>query len=231
MLSIPVLRAPDDVEALASLHREVWSCIQEVISFTTEQEANSEIVSYYLAFQASDGFADGDWYATSSALNYTFGDAAGLCVCEMYAVSHWARLAMLDYWPDLRLIAESHGAVIAPAGVVIPEPADGKPTSGTFDEMAQREMHTELTGRSDRVFFIHDGRLAYAESSESAGDDHEIRLYGDERTTVGRLPAAERDRVIELVRSGRCACESCQRLRGRRGLPLAPEPADAPPGA
>src|SRR5690242_9169676 len=79
VLSIPVVRAPGDAEALASLHREVWSCVREVISFVTEQKANAEIVSYYLTFQADDGFDSGDWHATSTELSYSFGDAAGLC--------------------------------------------------------------------------------------------------------------------------------------------------------
>jgi hypothetical protein len=188
-------------------------------------------VSYYLMFQADDGFDSGDWFASSTELSYSFSDSAGLCTCEMYAVGHWVRLATLHYWYELVLIAERYGAVLEPSQDALPVLATMTelPALEMYADVVDREMNAELTGRAARVFFLHEGNLAYAETSESADDGHEICLYGGERMTLGDLPAAQRARVAELVRTGRCACEPCQRLREHYDFPLASEPADAAP--
>src|SRR5205807_1776523 len=58
---------------------------------------------------------------------------------------------------------------------------------------------------------------------------HEVYLPDQVLRRLGKIAQPDRGRITELVRSGTCACEPCQLLRKKHGLPIAPEPATANP--
>ncbi|GAA3238679.1 hypothetical protein ACFO1B_10170 [Dactylosporangium siamense] len=191
------------------LLREVWDVIADRMSRLADTPASEEILAYYLAFQASDGFADGTWSASGTSLLFTFGDAAGLCPVEMYACQHWATLTVLDRWTDLAALAAKHGTTLAAGSAM------------------ERALRANLTGPSDRVFFHHftdpeHERLGYATATPTPGDDHELRFYAlDEAVRPLSQTGDDRPRLTELITTGTCACDICQNLRFFRDLPRA----------
>jgi hypothetical protein len=63
--------------------------------------------------------------------------------------------------------------------------------------------------------------------AKSAIDAAAFRVF-DSVYPLSKVPAADRERVRGLIREGRCACDLCQALRAKLGLPLAPEAARPP---
>ena len=191
------------------LLREVWDVLADRMARLADTSASEEILAYYLAFQASDGFADGSWSASGTSLLYTFSDAAGLCSVEMYACQHWATLTVLDRWADLTALAARHGTTLAAGSCV------------------EQALRANLTEPSDRVFFHHftdenHERLGYAMATPTPGDDHELRFYAlDEAVRPLSQTGDDRARLTDLITTGRCACDVCQNLRYFRDLPRA----------
>ncbi|MFC5004999.1 hypothetical protein ACFPIJ_45115 [Dactylosporangium cerinum] len=193
------------------LLREVWDVLADRMSRLADTPASEEILAYYLAFQASDGFADGTWSASGTSLMFSFSDAAGLCPVEMYACQHWATLTLLDRWTDVTALAAKHGTTLT-----------GAPAAG-----AEQALRDRLTGRADRVFFHHftdpdHERLGHATATLAPADDHELRFYAlDEAVRPLSQTGDDRSRLTELITTGTCACDICQNLRYFRDLPRA----------
>jgi hypothetical protein len=196
--------------AVDALHREIWDVLADRMSRLADSTASEEILANYLYFQESDGFANGDWFSSTSELWYSFSDAAGLCVVEMYACQHWASLTLLDRWDDVTAVAARHGATLRGA-------------TGSAEE----RLRAVLTGHADRVFFHHytdkdNERLGYAMATGAPDDDHELRFYAlDEHVRPLSETGADRDWLTTLITTGRCACDICQNLRYFRDLPRA----------
>lgn len=194
------------------LLREVWDVLADRMSRLADTSASEEILAYYLAFQSSDGFADGHWSASGTSLMFSFGDAAGLCVVEMYACWHWAALTLLDRWAEVSALAARHGTEL-----ILP----------TAPTPAEDALLATLAGGADQVFFHHftgegQERLGYAQAAAAPGDDHELRFYDlDEATRPLSQTGGDRERLTDLITTGRCACDICQNLRYFRGLPSA----------
>ncbi|MGI5183104.1 hypothetical protein ACQEVZ_43290 [Dactylosporangium sp. CA-152071] len=194
-----------------ALLRDVWDVLAGRMARLADTAPSEEILAYYLAFQSSDGLADGTWSATAGALQFAFTDAAGVCVVEMYACHHWTSLTVLDRWPALTALAADHGTDLVPP----------------FATDAETALRETLAGGADRVFFHHftdehHERLGHALTAEAPQDDHELRFYAlDEATRALKDTGADRRRLTDLITTGRCACDVCQNLRYFRDLPRA----------
>lgn len=215
-LSIDLTIRPADADDL--LH-EAWDVIADRMSRLADTSASEEILAYYLEIQSSDSFANGNWAVHGTSLMYSFSDAAGNCVVEMYACSHWASLTVLDQWDKLVSVAARHGSEL-----ILPGPVTAAGVS------PEQHLRSILTGRSNQVFFHHyidedrddSERLGYAYLSSTPADDHELRFYaldGPVRPLSGT--GADRDRLTTLITTGQCACDVCQNLRYFRDLPRA----------
>ncbi|MET7419908.1 hypothetical protein [Dactylosporangium sp. NPDC005555] len=207
-LHIGFAGTPSDAGALL---REVWDILADRMSRLADTSAGEEILSHYLHFQESDGFADGTWSAAADALLYSFGDAAGLCVVEMHACQHWASMTVLDRWPALTEAATRHGVDLTP------------PVAGDVEEA----LRSRLAGGAGEVFFHHftdpgQERLGHTIATATPADDHELRFYAlDESTRPLSATGGDRERITDLITTGVCACDICQNLRYFRGLPTA----------
>jgi len=223
-LVIPVRAAPEEAAALAGLHRAVWDVIVGRIDALARRKGTREILARYRSETAAslvpvpvqqpdDGIG----------LRFLADSAAGSRTREERAFLHWALRAALDQWPRITVVAGERGARLGlPELDARPGPADA-----AADEPAAERLAGLLTGRGAEVFFFLGGRLGCATTDLSPGPDTELLMPGETRR-LSRMRGPERDRVTWLIRTGRCACELCQRLRAGHGLPLAPVPLRLP---
>jgi hypothetical protein len=222
-LVFPLERAPADAATLRLLQRDVWAVLYARVRTLASRKASRDVVTWYLAEEADDGFAKGSWSATQDALRFTFGDAAGLCDLEMRASQHWVLLAALDRWRELASVANRYDA-----GLSQPEHAQtalamvgGGFANAVFDGDPTPALTDLLTGRSPYPLFFLGNKLAYAIAEDQPQDDCEVYLSGS-TATLGELPTADRAYLSDLIRTGSCACELCEKLRRAHGLAPAP---------
>jgi len=200
---IPLARGPKDDAQRKALLEATWGVLERRIDSLAKRKGMRDITGAYLSMEAGDGMMDGSWFADGRSITLSFGDAAGLCVGEADASWHWTELVALEMWDVLAERVRAHGAELGP-----------KP----------RSLEAALA-KNDNPIFYFGTKLAVTTASPTAGDDHEFRVF-DSVYPLSKVPAADRERVRGLIREGRCACDPCQALRAKLGLPLAPE---APP--
>jgi hypothetical protein len=108
----------------SAFQRDVWGRIDTGIRARVKSRAARDIVTIYLADEASDGFVDQGWFAGPTEMMFVFGDAAGLCTREMYVSEHLVSVIALDAFDDLQRVAHQHGATLAVPGAKAGESAD-----------------------------------------------------------------------------------------------------------
>lgn len=197
---IPLARAPEDAEGRRAVLETTWGVLKRRIDSLAKRKGIRDITGFYLSMEASDGMSDGSWFADGRSVTLSFGDAAGLCVGESEASYHWTELVTLEMWDVLAERLRPHGAELGPR---------------------PRALEAALARNNDPIFYF-GSKLAVTTADPAAGDDHEFRVF-DSVYPLSKVPAADRERVRGLVREGRCACDLCQGLREKLGLPLAPE--------
>ncbi|HRG96678.1 MAG TPA: hypothetical protein PLR99_10535 [Polyangiaceae bacterium] len=202
---IPLARGPADEATRKALLETTWGVLARRIDSLAKKKGLRDITGAYLAMESSDGIDDGSWFADEWNITLSFGDAAGLCVGEADACYHWAELVTLELWDVLAERVRAHGAELGP-----------KP----------RALEDALAKNTDPIFYF-GTKLAVTTADPTASDDHEFRVF-DSVYPLSKVPAADRERVRGLIREGRCACDLCQALRAKLGLPLAPEAARPP---
>ena len=202
---IPLARGPADEATRKALLETTWGVLARRIDSLAKKKGLRDITGAYLAMESSDGIDDGSWFADEWNITLSFGDAAGLCVGEADACYHWAELVTLELWDVLAERVRAHGAELGP-----------KP----------RALEDALAKNTDPIFYF-GTKLAVTTADPTASDDHEFRVF-DSVYPLSKVPAADRERVRGLIREGRCACDLCQALRAKLGLPLAPEAARLP---
>lgn len=196
---------PPASDARDTLLRDTWEMIAQRIRSLARRKGTRDITGFYLGMQASDGLADGSWFANEHEMRFGFGDAAGLCYGEMNACRHWTELVVLEMWDTLVERAAALGATL---------------------EKPEKTL-TEALETSALPLFMLGSKVAIAAMDSAPADAHEIRIF-DTVMPLSKVPTKDRARVRELVSTGRCACDICQALRAKLELPLAPEPARAP---
>lgn len=215
-LGLKLKKAPTDVAPRRALLKEIWEHCYARMQALTKKKAGRDVVHYYTQFQSSDHLDDArpqneGWLALEDELIYSFSDAAGLCDGEMHASLHWLELLLLDEWPALTAMATARGAELAPR---------------------ERTLADALT-KSDPIFFISGAKLGYSHPKPEPPPDHELWFFpgdgGSKRVLLGK--SKEPERLAALIKAGLCACEICQALRAKHGLPLAPEVAKKPRAA
>ena len=197
---IPLERGPQEAAEQKALLEAIWGVIERRIGTLAKRKGIRDITGAYLAMEAGDGRMDGSWFADGRNITFSFGDAAGLCVGEADASWHWTELVTLEMWDVLAERARLHGAELGPR---------------------PRSLEAALA-KNDHPIFYFGTTLAVTTAHPDPRDDHEFRVF-DSVYPLSKVPVADRERVRALVRGGLCACDLCQALRAKLGLPLAPE--------
>lgn len=223
-LTLPLKNAPEDPTIRKALQRAVWKIIDERLRPLLKKKASKDILTYYTSDTAYDGFEHDKWMCTEDAMFFVFGDAAGLCFREMHCSHHWALLCTLDAFDAIAAQAKERGAEIGPpeTGMAALTLSGGSFRDVVFEGKQEPALAALLGPGQQRTFFHVGSQLAYALSAAQPGDEHEITFL-EESKPLAKLPLAERPRVRDLIVRGLCACEPCQALRKKYGLPLAPE--------
>lgn len=195
--------------------RDVWRRIDTGIRARAKSKAAKDIVTIYLADTAADGLRDGLWFAGPSEMMLCFGDAAGLCTREMHVSRHYVSVIALDAFQDLERIASKHGAAL-----LVPDAKPGEDADGVLRRL--------LSEGQRGVAFTTRARVVWALADPNASPATLLPLGDDGDLPVGKVPAKDREWVLERIRRGVCGCEVCESLRAERGLPTTPKPAPAP---
>lgn len=216
-----------------SLLREVWDGIKTQLWHRLRSRDAKSLVSGYMAMEAEDGLHEGRWFAGQRELMFTFGDAAGLCVREMYVTKHFVEMAIWDASPALQARANALGAELTPAPPRVratdgPNGQQGASVDG--DARVRPDLRLALADGQLRVGFTARKLLVSVAADEAADLDTPIRLI-EEEITVGDLPPKLREEVLLNIRRGRCVCELCESIRAARGLPPGKAPKSPAPSA
>ena len=220
-INVELVSAPEDPDALARLHRDVWAIVVRRLLTVVTEPAGVDVLDEYMYVYIEDDIVGGfeeAWSATSEGLDFWFTDAAGLCYGEMYASLHWTELVLLEQWPAVAAAAAAIGARVVPPRRTM---AASILAGGTavFELDATPELDALLTGPAERVFFAYQDRLAYTEVTEDLAGAT-VTVLGDDDIALEDVPEPDQARITELIRAGRCLCQPCRILRAARGIPI-----------
>lgn len=190
--SIAIRRLSGDACSPEALHRALWDKVAYTLRATLRGSANDQVLALYLSMAASDGFADGAWYASETSLDFTFSDSAGLCAMSAYAASHWLDVVL---WTDtfVEKVARDGGFTFAeiPRVPAIRRVLEAR--SPTLVELRDQLYHVSRCAPGARV------------SDDDFRSDDGIAVL-----TLADLTSEERLAVEAAAYSGACTCELCR---------------------
>jgi hypothetical protein len=172
-----------DGRAGERLQREVWDVLMDVFSRYLIEEGD---VWPYLREMTIHGRREGWWLPEEKRLRFLFTTRGGEWVRSAAACAHWARRAAATQWRRLERVAAHSGA-----------------------RFTNRLDPAELLSSPEDLFVTYEGQAWLIRS-----DDGVPELVGDGvELAVDELPERAREEVETIVKTSRCGCRMCSRLR------------------
>jgi hypothetical protein len=198
-VELPITQLAPAVMTPEAFHDGLWrGYLKAVMDLWLRRAAYRQVLDDYLRFADSDGRESGAWTASATRLMFGFTTAAGLCAMSAAAASHWTMVALAAVTGGLR---RDFDYWARPAGyVVAPQPP--------LDALLAGGWSRPLVELRRRLYYVDRGAPPALVSDD-----------GIPALPLDALRPAERARVDDIARTGRCACQLCEGLRRSDGPP------------